>query len=112
MATKSSKELSEKDKQALRQKAEDRLYDAFLCLKTPDECSRFLRDICTPKEISDLTDRWWVARLLDEKKLSYREIRAQTGVSLTTISRVFRFLRQESFHGYQTVLERLRKKGE
>jgi TrpR-related protein YerC/YecD len=92
--------------------AEDDLFEALLLLKSKEELRRFFCDVCTPKEISDLTDRWWVARLLDEGKLSYRDIHALTGVSVTTIGRVARFLQQESFRGYRLVLDRRRGKPE
>src|ERR1700761_8831448 len=91
-------------------KAMKDLIAAFLALKDADECRRFLLDICTPKEIADLSDRWMVARLLDEGKLSYREIHAQTGVSVTTVGRVARFLQQENFQGYRLVLDRSKKR--
>ena len=86
------------------------LIQAFLKLDNADECRRFLHDICTPKEIADLADRWWVARLLDEGKYSYRDIHDMTGVSVTTIGRVARFLQQENFQGYRSVLNKLYKK--
>ncbi|MDD3288164.1 MAG: YerC/YecD family TrpR-related protein [Alphaproteobacteria bacterium] len=87
-------------------KAEAELIKALLSLRDADECKRFLYDVCTPKEIGDLCDRWWIARLLDEGKLSYREMHALTGVSVTTIGRVARFLQQELFQGYRLVLDR------
>lgn len=87
-------------------KAEASLAEAFLTLKTADEVRRFLRDICTPQEINDLADRWQVARLLDEGEHSYRTIHGLTGVSVTTIGRVARFLQQENFQGYRLVLDR------
>ena len=90
--------------------AEKELFAALVALRDTEECRRFLYDICTPKEIRDLTDRWWVARLLDEGKLSYREIHQLTGVSVTTVGRVARFLEQENFQGYRLVLDR-RKRG-
>lgn len=92
-----------------RDKAEKDLIEALLSLKTNDETRRFLSDICTPKEIADLADRWWVARLLDEGGRSYRDIHALTGVSVTTIGRVARFLQQEPHHGYRLILDRLAK---
>ena len=91
-------------------KAEAELYEAFVSLRNVEECRRFIYDICTPKEITDIADRWWVARLLDEGKLSYREIHAQTGVSVTTVGRVARFLQQESFQGYRLILDRRKGK--
>jgi TrpR-related protein YerC/YecD len=99
-------------KSALPQKAqaEKELIQALLTLKNADEMQRFLKDICTPKEITDLADRWWVARCLDEGKHSYRDIHDKTGVSVTTIGRVARFLQQENFQGYRLVLDRLKAK--
>jgi len=91
---------------AIDAKLETELLAAILTLRTTDEARRFFYDICTPKEIADMADRWLVARLLDEGKLSYRDIHKQTGVSVTTVGRVARFLQQESFQGYRLVLDR------
>lgn len=95
---------------ALSQEDHDALYAAFLQLKTKEECHAFLLDLCTPGEIKSFAERWKVARLLYEGKGSYREIYARTGISLTTIGRVARFLLQEPHHGYTTVLKRLARK--
>ena len=85
---------------------ESALIEAMLLPKNADEMRRFLRDICTPQEISDLADRWWVARLLDENTHSYRDIHDLTGVSITTVGRVARFLQQENYKGYRLALDR------
>ncbi len=85
------------------------LEEAFLRLKTPVEVKRFLADVCTPAEVGALEQRWWVAQLLDEQKLSYREIHAVSGASITTVTRVARFLNQENYQGYRTVLDRSRR---
>lgn len=75
---------------ALKQQAQS-LYQAFLTLDTPAEVRQFLLDLCTPSELEAIVDRWWTASLLSEGK-SYREISEITGVSVTTIGRVARFL--------------------
>ena len=90
-------------------RAERELIEALLSLGNADEARRFLHDVCTPKEIADLSDRWWVARLVDEGKHSYRDIHEITSVSVTTIGRVARFLQQENFHGYRMVIDRMKK---
>ena len=90
-------------------KMENDLIDALLSLKNADEYRRFLHDVCTPQEITDLSDRWQVAQLLDNGGLSYREIHAKTKVSITTIGRVARFLQQERYQGYRLVLDRMKK---
>ena len=93
-------------------KNEKDLIDALLSLKTAAEYRRFLRDLCTPQEITDLSDRWQIARFLDDGEMSYREIHAKTKVSITTIGRVARFLQQENHQGYRLVLDRVKKKKE
>ena len=87
----------------------DDLCVALLSLKTPEECRSFLVDLCTPAEIKALSERWVIARMLDEGKLSYRDISAATGASTTTIGRVARFLEKEQFQGYRLILDRLTK---
>lgn len=63
-------------RKAVNQAADNRtaLYDAVLSLKTREETDAFLSDLCTPAELRAFAERWAVARLLDEKALTYREI--------------------------------------
>ena len=86
------------------------LYDALLCLKTPEEVDAFLADLCTPSELRAFGERWAVARLLDQQALSYREIGAEAGASPTTVVRVARFLKDMDNRGYRLVLDRLKTK--
>jgi TrpR-related protein YerC/YecD len=72
-------------------KAERNLYQAILTLKSVDECRAFFRDLCTPAELQAMSDRWAVVEYL-ERSLPYREIHKLTGVSVTTITRVARYL--------------------
>lgn len=67
-------------------------------------------DLCTPTEMLDFAERLKIARLLEEKNLSYRKIHEETGVSITTIGRVARFLTQEPHQGYRLVLKRLKNR--
>lgn len=90
---------------ALRKKAEKALCRAILALESEAECRRFLEDLCTPAELEALIDRWSVVPLLEEG-MPYRRIHDLTGVSVTTIGRVARFLSGGN-GGYRTVLERL-----
>jgi TrpR-related protein YerC/YecD len=71
--------------------AERNLVTALTSLRTPDECRAFLRDLCTPAELQAMADRWAVVECL-QQDLPYREIHRLTGVSLTTIGRVARYL--------------------
>jgi len=85
------------------------LVHALHLTKDVAEMERFLVDLCTPAELRALSERWHVAKLLDEGGRSYREINAQTGVSTTTIGRVARFLNEEPHQGYRTILDRLKE---
>ena len=85
------------------------LYDALLLCRDRKEIRDFMRDLCTPKERLALSERWVLARLLDEGSLSYRDISAKTGASTTTIGRVARFLQQEPHQGYRRILKRLKE---
>lgn len=88
---------------------EKQLYRAFLTLKSSKEVENFLKDLCTVSELSDFADRLEIAGLLQDETLSYREIVERTGASLTTVTRVARFLKKQDNNGYKTVLKRLRK---
>ena len=83
---------------------EERLYNAILSLNNAKDCESFFKELCTPKEIKDMKERFHVASLLMKGNLSYREIQNKTKVSLTTITRVARFLTQEPYQGYKLVL--------
>lgn len=89
---------------------EDKIKDlcnAFLLCKTEKEAYSFLKDLCTPQEINSLAERWRVCQLLDQGKMSYREIQRHSGASLTTIGRVARFLKDEPYQGYRSILKKL-----
>lgn len=84
------------------------LYQAVTNLKSIEACERFFSDLCTPGELDAMADRWEVARLLD-RKIPYRDIYEQTGVSTATVTRVARSL-MHGEGGYQSALEQLNKK--
>lgn len=85
------------------------LCNAFLLLETDEEVFNFLKDLCTPAELSSLAERWQICQALNDG-LSYREIHHKVGASLTTIGRVARFLKDEPYQGYITLLEKLASK--
>jgi len=90
--------------QSQHEAAESALFRAVVSIRSPAECRNFLRDLCTPAELQALVDRWQVVELL-EQGLTYRRINDLTGVSVTTIGRVARFL-ADGFGGYRTVVDR------
>lgn len=96
---------SERRDPASEQDAEHRLYAALMTLQNVDEARDFFRDLCTPAELQAIADRWRVVGLLREGR-PYREIHDLTGVSVTTIGRVARFLEYGN-GGYRRAIERI-----
>src|SRR4249920_3759797 len=88
--------------------AERSLCAAVASLTSVEECRAFLRDLCTPAELQALADRWAVVGLL-QAGLPYREINKQTGVSVTTIGRVARYLSAGN-GGYALAARRLKER--
>jgi TrpR-related protein YerC/YecD len=87
----------------------DALVQALLSLRDADEVYTFLQDVCTVREIQDISQRLAVARMLDEGK-HYSDIESATGASSTTISRVSRALNYGA-DGYRAVLDRTSDEG-
>ncbi|EQD58315.1 Trp repressor, partial [mine drainage metagenome] len=76
-------------------------------LHDADGGPRLFRDLCTPAELQAMADRWSVVDYLG-RGMPYREIHSLTGVSVTTIGRVARFLAAGN-GGYGLVAQRLGK---
>ena len=83
----------------------DFLYDCILKLESKQECYNFFEDLCTMPELSAISQRIVVAKMLTEGKV-YKEIEEATGASTATISRVKRSL-QYGAEGYDVIFERL-----
>ena len=88
---------------AAREEALESLYTILASLDSQADCRNLLRDLCTPSELEALADRWQAAMYVDSG-LPYREINERTGVSVTTIGRVARFL-NDGFGGYRKALD-------
>ena len=82
-------------------------FDALLSLKTREECEMFFDDICTIKELIDISQRYEVAVMLSQGMV-YTEIASKTGASTATISRVNRCFNYGS-GGYKIAIERNKK---
>ena len=91
------------DTASQQKRNEDALFKAVSGLQDTRECRNFFKDLCTPAELQALVDRWQVVGLL-QQDLPYRRIHDMTGVSVTTIGRVARFL-SDGFGGYATAIE-------
>jgi len=83
----------------------DRLFQTILNLETVEECYAYFEDICTIKEIQDMSQRLDTAILL-AKGLSYQKIAEAVDVSSATIGRVSKCLNYGS-GGYRKAIEKL-----
>jgi len=86
----------------------DFLFTAILSLETVDDCYNFFEDLCTIKELDEMSKRMWGARMLAEGKI-YTEITEATGLSTATISRINRCLKYGK-DGYSAVLDKMEDK--
>lgn len=85
----------------------DRLFQTFLNLSSIDECYAYFEDLCTIKELNDMSQRLDAAVLLNEG-LSYQKIMEQVAISTATIGRVSKCLNYGT-GGYKTAIEKLKE---
>lgn len=91
----------------LRNESVERLFRAILNLESIEECYEFFEDICTIKELFDISQRLDVAMLLDEG-IKYQDIANRVGASTSTISRVNKCYLYGA-GGYRKALDRLKQ---
>ena len=96
------------DKSPRRNTDTDNLFKAVLSLETIEDCYEFFEDLCTVKELADMTQRVRAAHMLLEGK-TYEQIVKQVEISTATISRINRCIQYGS-GGYEKILERSKNK--
>ena len=87
-----------------RDEQTDELFKAILSLKSVDECYDFFEDLCTMKELADMTQRIRAAHMLLDGA-TYEQIVKKVEISTATISRINRCIQYGS-GGYKTILDR------
>ena len=65
----------------------DHLMEAIMVLRTCDECEKFFYDICSKKELENISRRVLIAKLIVDGE-TYRSILEKTNASNVTISRL------------------------
>lgn len=88
----------------------ERLFAAILQLETQEDCQRFFEDICTIKEVQDMSQRLEAAILLDQGA-GYQAISEQVGISTATISRVSKCLNYGA-GGYRQAIDKMKEEGQ
>ena len=91
-------------------KETDALFEGVLALKTVEECYKFFEDLCTVNELLAMTQRFEVAKELNEGK-TFVQISERSSASTATISRVNKCLLYGA-GGYRLILDRLAERSE
>lgn len=80
----------------------DDMYKLIASLNSMDECRDLFSDMCTNKEIEQMAQRIWAARLLLDGK-TYNQVIEETDISSATLSRVSRCVQYGN--GYSKLLK-------
>ena len=75
---------------------EKELFAAILTLSDADECAAFFEDICTIKELEDLSQRWCVAKMLSQGEHKKRALSRDSCLKIKTFGSIFQYNRQDS----------------
>lgn len=89
-----------------RNEQSDQLFKAILSLENIEECYAFFEDLCTMKELADMTQRIQAAKMLLDGA-TYEQIVKSVAISTATISRINRCIQYGS-GGYKMVIDRTR----
>ncbi|MBE5762760.1 MAG: hypothetical protein E7338_00880 [Clostridiales bacterium] len=90
----------------IRSESIDRLFETILKLDSVDECYKFFEDLCTIKEIQDMSQRLDAAILLDSGE-NYQNVSKKIGISSATISRVSKCLNYSN--GYKLAIQKIKE---
>ena len=81
----------------------ENLFQLIAAIDDPDVCRALFDDLCTVKEVENMAERLFTARLLLEG-CTYSQILAQADISSATLSRVSRCVQYGS--GYSKLLKK------
>ena len=80
----------------------DALYELILQLDSKEQCAALFEDLCTRKEVENMAERAFAAKLLIEGN-TYNQVIAQTNISSATLSRISRCVQYGD--GYSKLLK-------
>ena len=78
------------------------LFELIASITDPNDCKALFQDLCTAKEIENMAERVFAARLLIEGK-TYNQIMEVADISSATLSRVSRCVQDGD--GYSKLLK-------
>ena len=88
--------------QDVRQKKLNDLYALIASIDRADDCRALFEDLCTVKELENMAERCYAARLLLEGN-TYAQVMEQCSISSATLSRVSRCVQYGE--GYSRLLK-------
>ena len=86
-----------------KQERIDALCRLIASIDNPEDCRAFFDDLCTIKEIENMAERCFAAKLLMEGN-TYNQVMAQADISSATLSRVSRCVQYGK--GYSRLLKK------
>ena len=89
-------------KQTAKQDHIRQLFELIISLDNEDDCRALFDDLCTIKEVENMAERCFAARLLMEGN-TYSQVMAQADISSATLSRVSRCVQYGK--GYSKLLK-------
>ena len=81
----------------------DHLYDLIASIDDPQICRALFEDLCTAKELENMAERCWAAKLLMEGT-TYNQVMERSDISTATLSRVSRCVQYGK--GYSALLKK------
>ena len=79
------------------------LFELFLSLDTMEDCQALFSDLCTVKEVENMAERCYAAKLLLQGD-TYAQVMEKTQISSATLSRVSRCVQYGE--GYSRLLKK------
>lgn len=86
----------------LKKERVDQLYSLIVSLDNVEDCRALFEDLCTIKEVENMAERLWAAKLLMEGN-TYNQVMAKADISSATLSRVSRCVQYGN--GYAKLLK-------
>lgn len=80
----------------------DDLFALLVSLDNVEDCRALFSDLCTVKEVENMAERLWAAKLLIEGN-TYNQVMARADISSATLSRVSRCVQYGN--GYTRLLK-------
>ena len=75
--------------QMAKQQRMEYLFQMIASIDNPEDCRMLFDDLCTVKEVENMAERLYAAKLLTEGN-TYNQVMAQSDISSATLSRVSR----------------------